>query len=164
MVPDPRQDPTAVARDVCARLVAAGLRPGLMRPRKDRPVKNGRWYVIGANPHTVTRCGAGDLSLADLRAAGPALGPGWAFVVLPEDPFEPSDAPPPALADLAATAIYAVLDGKLHTVDHVGARNRAGTMHVSPGYRYASTGRLIRTAPVRLPAITPDELAHQLTR
>jgi hypothetical protein len=88
-------DAVAAAGAACARLAAAGLRSGLIRPRGDRPVRNGRWYFLGsAPPPVVTRCGAGDLSLADLRAAGRALGAEWAFVVLPEDPFERPDEPP----------------------------------------------------------------------
>ena len=153
---------TFLAADVCAQLAAAGLHPGQMRPRETRPVKNGRWYIVGATSPPVTRCGAGDLSVADLRTAGEVLGAGWALVVLPEDPFERPDDPPPTLTELAADATYVVLGGQIRIVDHLGVRNRAGSMYDSPGYRRAQTGRLIRIAKVRLPAVTPGELADRL--
>lgn len=66
------------------RLVTAGIRPGATRHRWDRPVKNGRWYALG--PGVVAKVGWGDLTLGNLRDSGPALGAGWAFVVLPANP------------------------------------------------------------------------------
>lgn len=186
MVDQSEQDasrPAATAREACSRLAAVGIRSGQMRPRESRPVKNGRFYVVGAAPPVAAKCGSGDLSMADLRAAGPALGPGWAFVVLPENPpggvhlhpkgdaadrgtwcwYDQPDHFAPRLSDLVNAATYAVLDRELVVVDHVGSRNRAGNLYLSPGYRYTRTRRVIRAAKVRLAAVTPAELADRLT-
>lgn len=46
--------------------------------------------------------------------------------------------------------------------DALGRRDRTGHLLVYPGYRYASTGRVIASAPVRLPARTSAELGAGL--
>jgi hypothetical protein len=161
----------------------SGLRAGAMRNRRDRPVKNGRWYLVGAG--VAAKVGWGDLSLTDLHAVGATLPDGWVFLALPESPpggqhlpyatvtghaaagdwcwyDRPDHQPGPDVATLAHAARYAVVAGRVHVVDALGQRSRTGHVWVHPGYRYTRTGRVIRTARVRLPALTPAELLAEL--
>jgi hypothetical protein len=158
------------------------LHNGAIRPRTDRPVKNGVWILAG--PEVLARLGAGDLALADLNAVAEELPAGWLFLALPEpsqdwlrrrwsgtasgrgEPPLPESFERPAesdLARLADEAWFAVLDGQVCRVDRAGAASRAGHLvWVSPGYRNTRAGRRIATARVRLPAISPQQLLDAL--
>jgi len=151
-----------------------------MRHRWDHPVKNGRWYALG--PGVVAKVGWGDLTLGNLRDALPALGDGWAFVVLPENPpggvhlhpatskaasglwcwYDKPDHPKPRVSALAAEAQFSALDGQVASVDRTGLANRNGSVYLSLGYRYTEQGRFIQAAKVRFPAFTPAALTDRL--
>lgn len=166
--------------------LAGGIVPGAMRSRADRPLKNGRWYL--AAPGTLTKIGWGDLSFADLTAIAADLHHDKGiFLALPEHPpggqhlpshewgepasggswcwyDRPDDPPGPTIAELAAGADYAVLDGEVLYVDHYGAANRPGAVWIKRGYRCTRTGRILSTGTVRLLTITPEDLAARLTQ
>ena len=116
---------------------------GWLRDRRDRVVKNGRWYLI--RPGHAAKVGWGDLAFADLDRIAAVLPSDAVFLALPEEPPVPyaatraahSDeaATPPSYALLAADALYAVIDGDIHYVGPAEKANRRGAIWVSPGHR-----------------------------
>lgn len=161
-----------------------GVVSGQTRPRSDRPVKNGRWYVI--RPGVMAKVGWGDLSFADMETIAGDLRVDEVFVVLPERPVggqhppthpqgqpdlsrgawcwydRPDDPPGPTLQVLADSALYAVMDRQLRFVDCAGMANRLGAVWLHRGHRYSAAGHPISTGKVRLMAIRPADLLHQL--
>ena len=161
-----------------------GVRIGQIRPRADRPIKNGRWYV--ARSGWLGKVGWGDLSFEDLELISASTGPEEAFLALPENPpggqhlpFHPAgahadvsepwcwydrddDPPGPDIPTLADGAWYAILEGTVYTVDESGEANRLGYVWRERGYRYLSDGRTVSTGKLRLKAIKVEELADRI--
>lgn len=143
--------------------------PGSTRDRRDRPVRNGRWYL--ATSTGIVSVGWGDLSMGDLDQVAAHLGPREMFLTLSEHIsggedevlllwFAPSDQP--TVAGLAVHATFVVTEGLIRVVDHYRRANRRGAIWISPGYRWTRSGRRIDTAKRRVVAITPDRLLDEL--
>lgn len=133
-----------------------------MRPRHDRPIKNGQWFLC--QPGMIEPVGAGDLSFDDLDAIAEALAPGEVFAVVPERAA--LGAPPPARVTvrfLVDEATYVVAASGVRWVDRHGQANRQGAVWIRPGYRVAATGRIIRRPVRRVATITPQQVEQLLS-
>lgn len=121
--------------------------------------------------------GCGDLSFADLGGIAAHLADDEAFLALPEEGWRRVMVGPPgswrwkprtltcdamSVGELADAAWYAIVDGTLFWVDHLGEADRWGLIWRRRGYRYTSTGRQVPTGHLQVKTISPERLADIL--
>jgi hypothetical protein len=137
------------------------LRPGAMRPRGDRVIKNARWFLTdGRRVRGVT---GGDASLSDLTELAGAVPANLAFVATGEEVVF-WDPPLVTVEELASEAWVAVFAEQVHRVVNTPSQiDKDGRTWVRTGYRYARKQvRLISTGDAHLLAITPEQLLERV--
>jgi hypothetical protein len=137
------------------------LRPGAVCPRRDRLLKNGRWFVTDGQ--RVRSLSGGDASMSHMHVVARCLPVGPAFVATGEKVVF-WDPPLASVEELASEAWLAVCDEQVHRVVTTAADiDRDGRRWVSIGHRYARREfRAISTGDTHLLALTHDQLLDRL--
>jgi hypothetical protein len=163
---------SATVAEVRSLMITAGMCSGAMRNRRDRPIKNGRWYVACSG--TITKVGWGDVAMAEMKALATSLPATAVVILLPETPpggqhLHFSDRPSspgdwcwydredhddgPDSSSLAAAATFVITAGQVLVSERVAVPNRLGAAWLSPGYRYTRAGSTIRSSKQRFHVI-----------